>query len=68
MTSVFGNVFRMSGGASVWGNVFVLEEATQPVDGWRAETRSRHFVPQGRSRLLIAEPKTRFWIARVNNE
>jgi len=26
MTSVFGNVFRMSGGASVWENVFVLEE------------------------------------------
>ena len=24
MTSVFGNVFRLSGGASVWANVFVL--------------------------------------------
>jgi len=26
MTSVFGNVFRLSGGSSVWANVFVLEE------------------------------------------
>lgn len=26
MTSVFGNVFRLSGGASAWANVFVLEE------------------------------------------
>lgn len=24
MASVFGNVFRLSGGASVWANVFVL--------------------------------------------
>jgi hypothetical protein len=26
MPSVFGNVFRLSGGDSVWANVFVLEE------------------------------------------
>jgi len=26
MTSVFGNVFRLSGGASVWANVFVVAE------------------------------------------
>jgi len=25
MASVFGNVFQLSGGASVWANVFVLE-------------------------------------------
>lgn len=28
MLSVFGNVFRLSGGESVWANVFVLEEPT----------------------------------------
>lgn len=28
MASVFGNVFRLSGGASVWANVFVLEQPT----------------------------------------
>ena len=26
MASVFGNVFQLSGGASVWSNVFVLQE------------------------------------------
>lgn len=68
MTSVFGDVFRMSGGGSVWGNVFVLQGVTDPIDGWRTETRTRHFVAQSRNRLLIADTKTRVWIARPNNE
>jgi hypothetical protein len=31
MISVFGNVFRLSGGESVWANVFVLDDAEASV-------------------------------------
>lgn len=68
MTSVFGNVFRMSGGGSVWGNVFVLEDAAQPVDGWIAQAKTRHFVAASQNRVLIPRPQGRIWTARSSNE
>lgn len=68
MTSVFGNVFRMSGGASVWANVFVLAGSSEPVDGWSTQTKTRHFVAASKSRVVITRPQGRIWTAKGNNE
>ena len=63
MTSVFRNVFRLSGGASVWANVFVLEET--PSNGTvQAEFRSRTATGEVRSRTSVAEFRSRTVIAR----
>jgi hypothetical protein len=69
MTSVFGNVFRLSGGASVWANVFVLEENTAPSQaGWIARTANRLSVSSEQQRVAMFSAQQRVWIARSDNE
>lgn len=58
MTSVFGNVFRLSGGESVWANVFVLEEPG-PTDGWRAGQFNRVSVAPATNRTAVASELSR---------
>ena len=41
MASVFGNVFQLSGGASVWANVFVLTVTPGPQERISIETTSK---------------------------
>jgi hypothetical protein len=67
MASVFGNVFQLSGGASVWANVFVLTPL--PGDGgWIAQPAKRHFVAGSVNRVSITTLQSRVWIARSDNE
>ena len=67
MTSVFGNVFRLSGGASVWANVFVLED-TPSQAGWISRTANRLSVSSEQQRVAMFAPQQRVWIARSDNE
>lgn len=62
MTSVFGNVFRMSGGASVWANVFVLQSGGEPTDGWAATQLSRVVFTQP-NRVVHASKLNRVVVA-----
>lgn len=61
MTSVFGNVFRMSGGGSVWANVFVLQGG-EPTAGWVARQSSRT-VTGGLSRVVASPEMNRVVVA-----
>ena len=63
MTSVFGNVFRMSGGGSVWGNVFVLAQV-ETAGTAVAEFRSRSAVSQIRSRSVVGDFRSRTAVSR----
>lgn len=70
MSSVFGNVFRLSGGESVWANVFVLDDAggDPSHSGWIARPANRVSVTSAQQRLLICSTNQRVWIARQGNE
>lgn len=70
MTSVFANVFRLTGGESVWANVFVLDETvTDPSHaGWIAKAADRLFLTSSQQRVSVCSPNQRVWIAREGNE
>lgn len=65
MASVFGNVFRLSGGDSVWANVFVLG-TTQTIAAGTivAAFRSRTSVVNIRSRCAVSTSRSRTVVAR----
>ena len=71
MSSVFGSVFRLSGGENVWANVFVLDEVeigNPSQAGWIARPANRVSVTSGNNRISICSTNQRLWIARQGNE
>jgi len=67
MASVFGNAFRLRSGASVWANVFVLEEPPSQA-GWIARTANRLSVSAEQQRVALFSAQQRVWITRSDNE
>ncbi len=69
MASVFADVYKLSGGSSVFANVYQLAESTVPSQaGWIAKTASRLIVSSEHHRVAIFLPQQRVWIARSENE